>query len=59
MQTELHHLTDKELTTLVANKNDATSLEVELMQRIDLLLDLIEDLEAGIQERDDDLAEVE
>ncbi len=45
MRTELNHLTDKELTTFVAHKKDATNLEVELMQRVDNLLELVEDLE--------------
>ena len=48
MITTLSHLTDKELSTLVAMKEDATELEVELMQRIDILLDVVEDLEGEL-----------
>ena len=45
MDTTYRHLTDQELTTVVAMKEDASELEVELMQRVDMLLDLVADLE--------------
>jgi len=48
MRTTYNHLSDKELTKLVASKENATELEVELMQRIDHLLDLVELLEEDV-----------
>lgn len=50
MDTTYRHLTDQELTTAVAMKEDATELEVELMQRVDRLLDLVADLEEDLCE---------
>lgn len=46
MQTKFNHLTHKELSAFVAAKDDATDLEVELMSRIDMLLDDVEDVES-------------
>lgn len=55
MNTELSHLTDKELMTHTAMKQDATPLEIELMQRLENALDTLEGLEgyvAGEREPD-------
>ena len=47
--TEYSYLTDDELISKVENKNDATSLEVELASRLQAALDDIEEAEEVIE----------
>jgi hypothetical protein len=61
MTTELSYMTDEELMTHTAMKQDATPLEIELMQRLEIALDALEELEgyvAGNIEPDPDTSGV-
>lgn len=41
----LHHLTDRELVNQLTLRNDLTSIEMELLERLERSLDVIKDLE--------------